>query len=323
MKIIAAVCLCCLAITSCGLYRVSRQDATKSAGIPGIPILVKKPVRYQMTKVVMTHWKVAFVLKVGDKEIVAPSGEMQIVASNGALLELEGISIELSKDAEITPENFASKVQAKIDAADIQWGGCHDKQFTKTLCIVPVAPYGRTIENTVVVASELSDTQYFINTRRPWIGTASATIKLAPDGTMTEAVAEVEDKTVETLLSVLPITDFFTRQWGLNDKSATAATSLLRSDQAAFQKWSDQGRPKPTITLSLKPIAWTYVLRRRLDETVKFGVALTYPENVCGSDARYCVELVSATSEAEKKASEDKKPPGWTISGTVVPPAKE
>lgn len=326
MKTIVAAGLCCIAITSCSLYRVSKEATADSAAVPGIPILVKKPVRYQITKVAMIHWNVTFALQVGDKEIVAPPGGLGIVASKKAFDALDNIGKKLSVDPSINPENFITKVQQSIASENVEWGGCSGPPSGK-ICVEPVVPYGSTIENTVAIVSELSDTQYYINTRRPWIGTASATIKLAPDGTMTDATAEIEDKTAETLLSVLPVTDFFTNQWGLSEQSAAAMTADSKHDRIAFENLSSQGLPKSAISLRLEPITWIYVLRRRLEGGEEIGKALTYPEVACGSSDKssdkYCVELVSAVSDAGKKTPDEKKPPAWMVSGSIVPPEKE
>jgi hypothetical protein len=54
---------------------------------------------------------------------------------------------------------------------------------------------------------------YTYNVRRPWAGTASSTIKLNNDGTLGEATAEVEDKTFETIASLIPLKEFLTAEF--------------------------------------------------------------------------------------------------------------
>lgn len=326
MRGIGIAVICCLCFTACSLYNVTKEEGS------GIPILVKQPVRYQTTKVALTHWKVTYVLKVGGKEYSAPSGGMDVVASDDVFNALDRIGGALSSHTAITPENFTSRVEAEIATAaptttptataTAHWGGCRKDEPTGIVCVRPSVRYGRTIENDVVVVSELSDSRYYINTRRPWIGSANATIDLAPDGTMTKAQSSVEDKTVETLLSVLPITSFFTKQWNLAGKDATAATSV-RNDPKAFALSSPLRQPTGTVELKLEPVTWTYVLRRRLGENETVADALTYPETGCEKSGRSCVQLVSATSSAADKPTEAKKPAGWTISGSLVPPEKE
>lgn len=316
MERIGIMMACCLFFTGCSLYKVTKDEGN------GIPILVKQPVRYQVTKVAMTHWKVTFVLKSGDNEFSAPSGGMEIVASDAAFQSLDEIGNVLANEAGITSGNFPSRVEQQLRASKVHWGGCTKNEPSGVICISPSVRHGRTIENNVVVVSELSESPHYINTRRPWIGTASATIDLATDGTMTKAQSEVEDKTVETILSVLPITSFFTRQWNLGGADAVAATAVP-SDPKAWRESSALRQPKRKIELKLEPVTWTYVLRRRLDTNDAIGTALTYPDYGCETSKKHCVQLVSAASAGGDKAPEAKKPAGWTISGSLIPPAKE
>lgn len=51
---------------------------------------------------------------------------------------------------------------------------------------------------------------YYFNVRRPWIGTSTAEVKLANDGTLSEAKGTIESKTIETFLSLLPVKDVLT-----------------------------------------------------------------------------------------------------------------
>lgn len=48
---------------------------------------------------------------------------------------------------------------------------------------------------------------HYVNVKKPLMGSASAAAKLNADGTLAESAAEVEDKTVETLLSAVPVSE--------------------------------------------------------------------------------------------------------------------
>ncbi len=50
----------------------------------------------------------------------------------------------------------------------------------------------------------------YLNASRPWIGSAGASARLAPDGTLAEATAEMKDATLDTLLSMVPAKDVLT-----------------------------------------------------------------------------------------------------------------
>jgi hypothetical protein len=47
-------------------------------------------------------------------------------------------------------------------------------------------------------------TTYYYNSKKPLAGTSQATVQLAADGTLTQASAQVETKTLETFLNLLP-----------------------------------------------------------------------------------------------------------------------
>jgi hypothetical protein len=56
------------------------------------------------------------------------------------------------------------------------------------------------------------------------IGSASATTKLATDGTLSEGTAQIEDRTLSTLVSAIPSTDLIKNAAGIKI-AATAPTS--------------------------------------------------------------------------------------------------
>ncbi len=319
MRNIGIMMMCCLSFTGCSLYSVTKGDV----GTKGIPILVKQPVAYQMTKVALTHWKITYTLKAGGKVVATHQGVTEVVASKEAQAALVRIGDGLAASSGLTAGNFAERVESGLLGAAVNWNGCKQDEPPGVVCVLPSDGYGRTIENTRVVVSELSEAQHYINTRRPWIGKASATIALAADGTMTSAQAEVEDKTAETILSVLPVTSFFTKQWNLAAAAASAAaTAMDWSESRDAKRFAGALRPAWTVELKLEPVTWIYVLRRRLGGQ-EIGPALTYPDKTCGTPGHHCVQLVSASKAEDAKAPQEKKPAGWTISGSVVPPAKE
>jgi len=51
------------------------------------------------------------------------------------------------------------------------------------------------------------NTTYYFNSKSPLAGSSQATAKLADDGTLTEATAQVESKTLATFLALLPVSD--------------------------------------------------------------------------------------------------------------------
>lgn len=72
--------------------------------------------------------------------------------------------------------------------------------------------------------------QYYVNAKLPIAGSANVDAKVADDGSLSEASAQVETKTLETVLSALPIGNVITGALGMGGK-ALAATGEVESFQ--------------------------------------------------------------------------------------------
>jgi hypothetical protein len=308
MERIVIVSVCCLSLGACSIYNVSKSDTNK-----GIPILVMQPVEYQTTKIAQTYWKVQFTLKVGDETYSAPASPIEVVASPEVYEVLLGIGDDLSSNELLTPQGFKAKVSGKLRDNASLFSGCGAITFTGIACVNPSGPYARVLENRVIVVSELSKVPRYINTKRPWIGSASATIKLAADGTMTEAQSQVEDKTAETVLSMIPVAGFLTKQWNISAPSTKVRTAEFMS---SYSLVGLAPTPKRVIELKADPVVWTYVLRKGIPENGVLGLPLEYSS--CTKSP--CVELVSATQEGNKPEGKDDNQEGWSISGSLIPP---
>lgn len=68
-----------------------------------------------------------------------------------------------------------------------------------------------------------SATVYYYNGTRPWAGSATVSIDLNPDGSMSKASAQAESKTAETLLGLLPISDSIKKIVGIAGKAFVEA----------------------------------------------------------------------------------------------------
>jgi len=60
--------------------------------------------------------------------------------------------------------------------------------------------------------------QYYVNSKVPLSGSANLDAKVADDGSLSEASAQVENKTLETILNALPISSVITGGLGLGGK---------------------------------------------------------------------------------------------------------
>lgn len=69
--------------------------------------------------------------------------------------------------------------------------------------------------------------QYYLNAKVPWSGSANIDAKLATDGTLTEASGQVQNSTLQTILSSLPVSSLITGGLGIGgtkDISTTAGS---------------------------------------------------------------------------------------------------
>lgn len=141
--------------------------------------------------------------------------------------------------------------------------------------------------------------QYYVNVTRPLVGSASATAKLATDGTLTEATGEVEDSTLSTLLDLLPINAFLT------SKFAPATP--------------EDAKEPPEFRLQVEPVLVRHTFfRLQLKPDATVCKPATEENPLTKANANYRRENVEGGGGA--------KPPGdntVTVSGTVVLPKKD
>lgn len=98
-------------------------------------------------------------------------------------------------------------------------------------------------------------TTYTYNVRRPWAGTTSATLKLNSDGTLGEATAEVEDKTFETIASLIPLKEFLTGEF-VDVPAASEAVAMTGGEE------SDRAGEPFRILLTVKTTVFRYTLSK-------------------------------------------------------------
>jgi len=69
---------------------------------------------------------------------------------------------------------------------------------------------------------------YYFNSHRPLLGTAKADIKLASDGTMTEGSGEIESKTLQSFLDLVPTKELISAAAGLPAGGAPPGAPAFR-----------------------------------------------------------------------------------------------
>jgi hypothetical protein len=81
------------------------------------------------------------------------------------------------------------------------------------LCVQPRCDNERVIKVANSTSAKIFvdyTTMYFYNVAKPLAGSSQASLKLASDGTMTEGSAQIESKTLQTFLDLLPVKEVLT-----------------------------------------------------------------------------------------------------------------
>jgi hypothetical protein len=142
---------------------------------------------------------------------------------------------------------------------------------------------------------------HYINVKKPWIGSASATAKLNKDGTLAESAAEVEDKTVETILSALPLKEVLLGAIGGGGDSAALILG---------------GAKQTPVQLAVTQLRFKHVLSR----TEKAGPPCAAKSPIAMTD-QSANRRRDAVADEGGKAKEDENAIG--VSGKIVLPKKE
>ena len=102
---------------------------------------------------------------------------------------------------------------------------------------------------------------HHINVRAPLFGTASATVKLAADGSLTEATGAVDSSKMADLI---PAKELFVDKWGLEHVFASGAfpstpTPILTMsiERNGFVYTIEKYHANPPVTLSNPPLTFT------------------------------------------------------------------
>ena len=143
---------------------------------------------------------------------------------------------------------------------------------------------------------------FYINGRRPIVGSGKVNFELASDQTLTKVESEAESKTLETLTSLLPLTEFFTEQWGLapdppDPEEEVSPTLMVK------------------VIFSAKPEATTYTLKKvGLSEAERASIP-PLPKKKAKTG-----EYELTVSRGSSGANKGKTKKGYAIEGKVLLP---
>jgi len=187
-------------LSGCATFQVKK--GTTHAKIPGIPFYVKQGACKHQTVYLEPYYILTLTVKYSDKSTTS---------SSGVLSKSEFESQPAQQIRSIVGEK-AKLARREVDTLTALWAanvkGKIYNPYRPESGILPADKI--TLSNTLapeIFVSYKDDDQYFYNVDRPAIGSVQADIKLGSDGTLSEASAQVEDKTVSTILSLFPISD--------------------------------------------------------------------------------------------------------------------
>lgn len=219
-QLIAIVPLFSLLLSGCGsLIKVTRQPRANAAGeVAGIPFYVKAERCKHQTVWVQPIYGVTLKTTFTPADKAKPA----TVSTRTLLLTL----------AEVQSAEFKTLMQAVNEAQPDANGGISaaalddiEDAWTELSEHQPADPYRlnqdqlssangtdryrvlRVANETVAETYVDYSTMYFFNTSKPLAGSAQGNVELASDGTMTKGSAQVESKTLQTFLDLLPVKD--------------------------------------------------------------------------------------------------------------------
>jgi hypothetical protein len=135
--------------------------------------------------------------------------------------------------------------------------------------------------------------EYYVNAKLPLAGTANVDAKVADDGTLSEASAQVETKTFETILGALPISSLITAGLGLPVKAAVPVQK-----PATFQ-------------LTIAVTGYSHTLARLVSYPAAPAFCPVAADISIGEATEYKREDITAAadaSSADKSGDQSKKP---------------
>jgi hypothetical protein len=168
-------------VTTCGCYSVMQVSSSKGK-LNGVPFYVK-----------VSGCK-------HERVWIEPVLQVSLLSPNGAVLGSK--SVPLSRSLEVLKLQNSDHPQEdfdKLSAADPLLVKATEVRITQdsgdfilmsdALTPSPIVDYSNT---------------YYLNAAHPWIGSASANAELGADGTLSKASGQVETKTLQSFLDLIP-----------------------------------------------------------------------------------------------------------------------
>jgi len=253
--------------------------------LKGFPFNVKVPRRVQTTKIAVPVIVVEIKTSAGGAPLAAPIEMRGSGHLNQVIKEVDVAASESKGLADVT-----SRLEALARSAPTVPAAGPELQQAA----LPQLEGARTVSNMITVEAVLSEKQYYFSPRMPIAGSAAATVKPGPDGTLSEASVNVTDKTLEVLPSLIPLKEM-----------------ILARQMKGPKDRSGKRKSGPTVVVSLA--TEIYILRRMLPPDTLTAKPLTLGEVDDGK-----VELVSIAKVVAEPSAPEK--PAYSITGKITLP---
>jgi len=292
VKVISVLPLCA-SIAGCGsMLKVKPFDPAKPAGVP---FFVKQGACNHTSAYGNPYWSLT--LKVSNDSGTVAMETLDINNSAHGGQDFNGLLHELEK---ATPDQDsvmnawdALKRRDRFDP----WKQNEDRIL---------------IENSSSPTSVVDySTKYAINQSKPFSGSSNVDFKLSPDGTLTEASAQVQDNTFATIVSALPISSLITSAAGIATKAGAAANE--KPKEVKFSLTQEQ----------------RYIKTVYSQMTVANQAVCTVGKPLSESDQNIGTSIVDVGTSSTQAEGQDKNSDSITVTGTIklpkssqaVPPA--
>lgn len=325
-----------LAVSGCSTVAVKQGEGKSATNVGGVPFYIKKNVYKQITTYAQTDWDVTVTLEFLNQDATKSGGPRTLIQATIPDSAYRGDAMGLIR-AEISKSNASNGLtQSGFDDAMrrlVEAGALLQSSPAKSDCSKDGDAYCPMVSNRLVREMVVDTSKmYYINGRRPLAGNAKTDFDLSSDMTLTKVHTEQEDKTLEQVLSVLPVKEYLSKELGLvakpdkkDDTKAGMVNFLEMSGaprQLAQKAVDNQATVFFRLALNATPRVLLHDVSKTLDGPEKLGAAFKLSDGRSGQPG-YLYEVRTLEAGAAKEEEKKDAPPGYTINGTISLPTTE
>lgn len=189
--------LAILTASGCSVYRI----ADANGGVRGIPFYIRTAECRQST-VYQEDVRRVTVSVIGITPGAAGAAPTERVLHTRSKLA-RGSTIDTAADLRRRVQRLTSFSQVDTLFDAFHELALHDPNEWRANGDLTLASNGNNMQSLVDYSKP-----FYFNGTRPAIGSASVSTEIGPDGTLAKASAETEDKTLETLLALIPVSEY-------------------------------------------------------------------------------------------------------------------